>query len=678
MIHKKWVIRQADKETASAISEQFNIDPFLAFLLVSRGLENQLAVQEFLHPGDALCAPEGFADMQAAADRVQQALDSGEKICVYGDYDCDGVTATALLYSFLEAMGGNVIYYIPDRETEGYGLNIAAIDRLAEQGTGLIITVDNGISSIDEAAYIYQLGMQLVVTDHHQVGTQLPQAEAVVNPHRQENQLPFTDFCGVGVAFKLACCLFDGDPAELLEQFGDLVAIGTVGDLVPLVGENRVLVQAGLRTLQAEPRPGVYALLQAAGAGDSLSGTDVAFKLCPRINAAGRMDSALRALELLLAEDEESAAAGARQLCDDNALRQELERKITADIAAQLQADPAPLSRRVLVVAGENYHPGVIGIVAAHLVEQYGKPTVVLSVKEDGTACGSARSIEGFDLYLAVAACKELLTRFGGHPMAAGLGLAARDIDAFSAAINAYAEQTYPRMPALQLHLDCKLSPAYLTLELAESLQLLEPCGTGNPAALFGLFHMQLLSVHPMGAEGKHIRLEAEKKGRRLRIVQFGVRPEDFPYVPGDFIDCAVQIAKNPYKGKVYLSVRAVDIRRSGIEDDRYYNELYDYRAFLESGVHQYAVYPQRQVCAAVYRFLKARGGWQFGTEELYFALQKEATYAQVQVALKALHQAGLIRRGKKRIRLAQPAGKVDLESTPILQKLKEGASLGK
>ena len=272
MLHKKWVIRQADKEVASAISEQFNIDPFLAFLLVSRGLTDDLAVQEFLHPGQALCAPEGFADMEAAAARLQQALDSGERICVYGDYDCDGVTATALLYSFLEAMGGNVIYYIPDRETEGYGLNKGAIDTLAAKGTGLIVTVDNGISSVEEAEYIYRLGMQLVVTDHHQVGEQLPRAEAVVNPHRTDNQLPFTDFCGVGVAFKLACCLYDGEPAELLEQFGDLVAIGTMGDLVPLVGENRALVQAGLRTLQEEPRPGLYALLQAAGAGEELSG----------------------------------------------------------------------------------------------------------------------------------------------------------------------------------------------------------------------------------------------------------------------------------------------------------------------------------------------------------------------------------------------------------------------
>lgn len=220
---------------------------------------------------------------------------------------------------------------------------------------------------------------------------------------------------------------------------------------------------------------------------------------------------------------------------------------------------------------------------ASHLVERYGKPTVVLDMKADGTACGSARSIEGFDLYRAVSACSHVLTRFGGHPMAAGMGLAVADIPVFAQAINAYAEKEYPRMPALQLHLDCKLSPAYLTLDLAESLQLLEPCGTDNPAALFGLFHLQLVSVSPLGAEGKHLRLEAEKKGRRLRIVQFGVKPEDFPYVPGDFIDCAVQISKNPYKGKVYLSVRAADVRRSGTDDDRYFNELYDYRAFCKT-----------------------------------------------------------------------------------------------
>ena len=208
------------------------------------------------------------------------------------------------------------------------------------------------------------------------------------------------------------------------------------------------------------------------------------------------------------------------------------------------------MRQRVLVVAGEDYHPGVIGIVASHLVERYGKPTVVLDMKADGTACGSARSIEGFDLYRAVAACSQVLTRFGGHPMAAGMGLAAADIPVFARAINAYAEKEYPRMPALQLHLDCKLSPAYLTLDLAENLQLLEPCGTDNLAALFGLFHLQLVSVSPLGAEGKHLRLEAEKKGRRLRIVQFGVKPEDFPYVPGDFIDCAVQISKIPIRAK--------------------------------------------------------------------------------------------------------------------------------
>lgn len=669
MVHRKWVVKQADKEIASAISEKFNIDPFLAFLLVSRGLDNDLAVHEFLHAGEAYASPFGFQDMQAAAQRIQAALDTGERICVYGDYDCDGVTATALLYSFLETMGADVLYYIPDREKEGYGLNTAAVDHLFAKGTKLIVTVDNGISSFDEADYIYQKGMELVITDHHQVGERLPRAEAVVNPYREENELPFRDFAGVGVAFKLACALYDGDISELIEGYSDLVAIGTVADLVPLTGENRGLVRAGLHAINHTPRIGVQALKEAVGGEGIYSAADVAFRLCPRINAAGRLDSALRALELLLCETDEDAAFHAAQLCEENQHRQQLEHSILADIEQKIKQQPALLQDRVLVLAGEGYHPGVVGIVASHLVERYGKPAIVIGIKEDGTACGSARSIEGFNLFEAICACADILLRYGGHPMAAGMGLAAKDIDGFRTKINAFAAEKYPRMPVQHLVLDCKLSPFYLTTELAESLSLLEPCGAGNAQAVFGLYGMELVSVTPL-SEGKHIRLEVQKKGKRIKMVQFGMSPEQFPFLVGETVDCAVQVSKNLYKGRTYLSVRAQEIRRSGIDDDLYFAQLYDYQQFVQGTPPAYAVYPDRAVCSDVYRFLKSRDGWRFGFDELYFALQKRVTYAQLQFVIQAFLQAGLIEQ-QDGIALRQVQTKADLDGTPVLKALK-------
>lgn len=669
MVHRKWVVKQADKEAASAISEKFNIDPFLAFLLVSRGMDNDLAVHAFLHAGEAYSSPFGFCDMEQAVARIQTALDTGERMCIYGDYDCDGVTATALLYSFLEALGGDVLYYIPDREKEGYGMNPAAIDTIYERGARLIITVDNGISSFDEADYIYQKGMELVVTDHHQVGDRLPRAEAVVNPHREENEISFRDFAGVGVAFKLACALYDGDVSDLIALYSDLIAIGTLADLVPMVGENRGLVRAGLECINQSPRVGVQALKQAAGSAQTYSAGDVTFRLCPRINAAGRMDSALRALELLLSEDEEDAAFRAAQLCEENQHRQELERSILEDIEQKIAVSPDLLRGRVLVVAGENYHPGVIGIVASHLVERYGKPAVVITLCADGTASGSARSIEGFNLFEAIQSCADCLTRYGGHPMAAGLGLLAENVAAFRETINAYAAEAYPSMPVQKLVLDCKLSPFYLTLDLVDSLSLLEPCGTENNQALFGLYGLEIVSVTPIG-EGKHIRIEAQKKGKKIRIVQFGVSPEQFPYLPGEIVDCAVRLSKNIFKERTYLSVRAEEIRRSGIDDDLYFAQLEDYRRFLAGAGPKGAVYPDRAACSAVYRYLKNRDGWRFDLDELYFALQDRVTYAQMQFALQAFEEAGLIER-KTGIRLLEVQVKADLENTAILKTVK-------
>lgn len=674
MAHYRWVIRDADKERASELSEKFNIDPFIAFLLVSRGITDDLSVSSFLSDSFEVVSPFRFAEMEEAAFTVGDAVDNGERICIYGDYDCDGVTSTALLLSYLRKEGADVFYYIPSREHEGYGLNKDAIDSIHAQGAQLIITVDNGISAIEEAEYIYSLGMRLVVTDHHQLGSVLPRAEAVVNPHREDNELEFTDYCGVGVAFKLICAMHQGDPDELIDDYIDLVAIGTIADVVPLIAENRAFVRAGLSRINRSPRISMEAF-RSSGKGKTFSANDIAFQLCPRLNATGRMGDASRAVEFLISEDKSEAYQLLEQLNEDNQLRQFTEKEILADVTDKIAADPKLVAGRVIVIAGRGYHSGVIGIVASHISQRYAKPAFIIGIDPQGTAVGSARSIEGFNIYDAIAACEDDLIRFGGHPLAAGVTLEEKNIDLFRRHINEYALSAYETMPPATLTLDCKISPNYLNLDLVNNLELLEPYGHMNPQAVFGVYNMKLLSVSPL-SEGKHIRLELERKGRVIRVVQFSSPFDEFPYKEGDILNLAVKVSKSLYHEKYYLSVQAVDIRLASTDDEKYFKEKNDYELYQLTKKPHGALYPSRDTCAAVYRFLKANGGWAYSLDDLYFRLQSGVTYGELMHAIKAFRQAGLITCGKT-ITLNTPDGKVNLENTKILTTLRERMHLG-
>lgn len=670
MSHSKWIVADADKEKASALSEKLNIDPLIAFLLVSRGIDDELSASSFLYGSNAYTSPYSFKDMDKAVERINRALDNNERICVYGDYDCDGVTSTALLYTLLESLGADVIYYIPNRLTEGYGMNMSAIDRIKAQGTDLIVTVDNGISAINEAEYIYALGMELVVTDHHQIGESLPRAEAVVNPHRPDNDLKFRDFAGVGVAFKLACAVYDGEVDELIEQYADLVAIGTIGDVVPLRDENRGFVKAGLTLMNSDSRIGLAALKKAAGSDDVMTAVNVAFQICPRINAAGRMDDASKAVELLICDDYEDAQFKAQQLDDENAHRHTVETNIIDSVCEQIADYPSLADDRIIVVAGKNYHSGVIGIVASHISGLYGKPAIIISINDEGEAVGSARSIEGFNIFDAINSCSDLLTHFGGHPLAAGLGLMSEEIDLFRKTINDYAAKVSPVMPAKTLKLDCKLSPFYLDIDLVDHLTALEPYGADNSQPIFGLFNMELLSVTSIG-DGKHIRMEVAKKGKTFRVVKFQTSIEDFPYSQGDHIDLAVKLSKNFYKGKNYLSIQAVDFRKNGIDDNKYFKEKADYELFNLGNKNETDLYPSREICSVIYRFLRQKGGYAYTLDDLYFELEQSVTYGQLCFAICAFSDAGLINRGAS-ITLNNPSGKVDLECTETLAALRE------
>lgn len=671
MTHKKWIVADADKEKASLLSEKLNIDPFIAFLLVSRGIDDELSASDFLTAGCAFTSPYSLKDMDKAVSRINAALENGEKICIYGDYDCDGVTSTALLYSFFESVGADVTYFIPNRLTDGYGMNMSAIDTIKARGTDLIITVDNGISAMDEAEYVYSLGMELIVTDHHQIGETLPRACAVINPHRQDNNIKFRDFAGVGVAFKLACALYDGDISDMLEQYADLVAIGTIGDIVPLRNENRGFVRAGLELINQNTRIGIEALRRAAGNNDSdLNSVDVAFQLCPRINAAGRMDTAVKAVELLISDDYEDARFKAEQLNIENNHRHEVESNIADDIRKIVSSDPSLTDQRVIVISGKNYHHGVIGIVASHLVSAYGKPAIVIGIDDDGKCTGSARSIDGFNIYDAISSCSDMLTHFGGHPLAAGLGIEAQDIDRFRKRINAYALSQYPVMPPQCLRLDCKLSPFYLNTDLVDNLAALEPYGADNPQPVFGLFNVKLMNVSSIG-DGKHIRIEVQKKGKNFRIVKFQTAIDDFPYKSGDLLDIAIKVSKNYYNGKYYLSIRAEDIRLNGINDDKYFKQKNAYELFRCGYDTDEVMYPDRNTFALIYRFLKHNTDRRYGVDDLYFAMKQSVTYGQLSFAIESFCETGIVSIKKDRILLNKTQGKANLENTNTIKTLK-------
>ncbi len=671
---KKWCIAQYDKDCAAALAEACGLDPFAALLLVSRGIQTPEQARSFLEEGtsdafDPLCLP----DMGKAVARIRAALERYERIAVYGDYDADGVTATALLYSYLESQGADVFYAIPEREAEGYGLHRSSIDEMAARGAKLIITVDNGISALEEAEYAASLGLELVITDHHRAGEALPRAAAVVDAHRQDCSCPFRDLSGVGVAFYLAAAL-EGDAEPLFDDYADLAALGTVADIVPLHGENRRLVRRGLARMNAGARPGLSALRTQAGFAEKpLSSVSIAFTLAPRINAAGRMGSAQRALRLLLSEDEEEATSLAQEICQANALRQETEQEILREVERQLDATPQHRFDRVLVVAGNGWHPGVLGIVAARLVETYGRPSIVLT--SDGMqAKGSGRSLEGFSLYDALKACRATLFQFGGHTLAAGLELAAGEIGAFREAINAYAAQQ--DMPYPTLRLDCRLNPVYLTLDMVDAVSALEPFGAGNPQPLFGLFRMRLEAVQPVGG-GKHLRLRFSRGDVQITAVRFGVPPTEFPYQVGDVTDLAVRVSRSEFRGRAGLSIQIHDMRLSGTDEDALLASQRLYEAYrrgeLRTLEQARQALPSREQMAQLYRMLRANAGWRFGAELLCLRLMgKGGSFCQVQVALDALEELHLIQKTEEgNILLPPDTIKVNLDDSQILQSLR-------
>lgn len=672
MSRKKWITAPIDKDLAAQVAENHSLDPFTALILVSRGITEYEDVEDFFDTDFSFCDPYLIADMDKAALRIKRAIDNFEKICVYGDYDADGVTSTALMYSYLSSHGADVMYYIPDRITEGYGMSCSAVDKLHAQGVKLIVTVDNGVSAIEEIAYAKSLGIETVVTDHHMPGEQLPDAVAVVDPHREDCNLHFKDWAGVGVAFKTVCALENGDYSEILNEYADILAVGTVADVVDLKDENRAIVKYGVAKINANPCNGINALRQIAGVSDrALNGVGITFSLAPRINAAGRMESAETALKLLLCEDLSAALGIAEQVDNCNKQRHISENEIMEEAVACIEADKRLKYAKVIVVCGENWHHGVIGIVAARITEKYGRPSIVITFDGDkGT--GSARSIEGFSVYDAIKACGDFLTHFGGHTMAAGLGIDRENVENFFRAINAYALSCEETVPTLML--DCKLNPAYINAQLAESLEALEPFGAGNPQPVFGIFGVRITGIKPVG-DGKHLRMSFTKGNTQFCAMKFSTTLKELPYREGDTVDLAVKIDKNEFRGEIRASVQIKDMRFSGIDEDKLFKSRALYEKYMRGETltcHEARfLTPSRDFLLGVFNFLKNYGGWQFGIESMLVRTNCPAeNLCKMQISVDVLCELGLIRQERGIILFDGGGKKADLSASAVLRDL--------
>lgn len=678
MSFKRWVMAPLDKEGAAQLAEECGLHPFLALMLSIRGVTDAAEAEEFLLGGELMDDPFGFADMDAAVERIQRAIDSGERIAVFGDYDADGVTATALLYTYLSEKHADVLYRVPKREGEGegYGLRPETVDKLAEQGVRLIVTVDNGVSAHDAVAHATALGIDVVVTDHHQPQDTLPDAVAVVDPHRADCESGFKDYAGVGVAFKLVCAL-EGDADTVLAQFADLVAIGTLADVMPLTGENRLLVRAGLRVLNQGARVGLRALAAVAGVGDKTQTSSTAlFSLAPRINAAGRMGAPEKAAQLLLSSDEEEAARLAGEIQALNVRRQEVESAILKEVTDHLHREPQRLCDRVLVVEGRDWHPGVVGIIAARLVDRYGKPAIVLSSSEHNGVCvahGSGRSVRGFSLFDALTACADVLESYGGHELAAGMTLATDRVDEFRRRINDYAAAHYPVMPAPELRLDFKLRPSQIDVEKLQLIAALEPFGSGNPSPVFQLSDMRLENITPVG-NGRHLRLSLSRDGQMISAMKFQAPPETFPVACGARLHLAVTLERNEFRGVVSPSLIIKDVRFADTEQDAVLRDLalVDSIKRGEAPPEAAACIPDRNHLATLYRLLRASERWCGTAEQLLHAAGGDMRLATLLLALEVLREAALIDvhdDGDLITAVTRPTeGKTDLNETPLMR----------
>ena len=570
MIDKIWNFKnkKLSDDVINRISQEYRIPRVISTIILNRGIDEE-NISAFLKKSMAdIVNPKLMLDMDKAVNRINTAIKNKEKIAVYGDYDVDGITSTALLYEFLLSLGADIQYYIPDRKGEGYGINIMAVNKLFKQGIKLLITVDCGITAIGEVEFAKLQGLDVIITDHHTCKDRLPSAAAaILNPKRPDCEYPFDSLAGVGVAFKLILALAMENgmvTKDVFDKYVDIATLGTIADVVPLVGENRVIADKGLKALKKTQRAGIRAILEIAGVLDKeITSSTIAFAIAPRLNAAGRLGTATTAVELLLTKDRNSAREIALTLDKENKERQLTERQIFDEAVSMIASDANFKKKKVIVLAKEDWHHGVIGIVASRLCDMYYKPCILISYS-NGVGKGSGRSIKNFNLFDALSHCEKHLTDFGGHAVAAGLNINMCDIEDFTKEINKYADSMLTERDMIpSIEIDCPLSERAVTLENAKMLLSLEPFGMGNEKPVFAMSGARIMNIAAVGIDNKHLRLRISKNDHIINCIGFGMGDFVASIKQGDNINLAFQMDINNHQGIESVQLILKDIKIS-------------------------------------------------------------------------------------------------------------------
>ena len=687
MKFKRWNIGAAPERDVAAL-RAVGYPYLLSLVLASRGVSTPEGAAEYLEREHSLSlSPMLMKDMDKAVERIQQAIAEGETVAIFGDYDVDGITSTVLVSDYLKSCGVKCLRYIPRRIEDGYGLSCEAIQSLRDQGASLMITVDCGITGNEEVAFANSLGMDVVITDHHECKECLPDAVAVVDPHRPDCPYPFKHLAGVGVALKLVLAL-GGESREgaLFARYCTLAAIGTVADVMRMEGENRTIVSCGLDALPHTDFVGIHALLKEAGLlGKPITSIQIGFVLSPRINAAGRMGEADLAADLLETDDPAKAEELAIALCNLNRERQAVEQDICADAIRQIEGLRAE-DRNALVLSSENWHQGVVGIVASRLSEKYSCPSFMIHLK-DGTGKGSCRSYGGFNLFAALESCADLLDGFGGHELAAGFTIPEGNIEAFRTRMNRYVRSASgPEPPVSSLEVDAAiLSPAEVTLDQVEHLELLEPYGAGNPRPVFALLGATVDTIQSVG-QGRHLKLRLSKGSARFDGIFFSMTEEEAGVTAGMRVDAAFYLQANTFRGNTTLQLQLVDIR-SSLSPSRHEAEAMDLIGRLTAGERITA-----QECARLRSTRELYGAYWVALERhlrqgkaevetlpylrtLAGRIGGTESFLRAALAVEVFSERGLISVQKRgdamTLCLNQMQGKVDLFGCPYLVRLK-------
>ena len=638
--------------------------PLTAMVLAGRGLRDPEGARESLGCDAPLPDPFLLGDMDRAAERVRRAIQNRERIAVFGDYDVDGITATCLLTDFLRSQGADCLSYIPGRLEEGYGLNPIAIRQLGEEQVKLIITVDCGITALEEAALCRELGMDLVITDHHECKEELPRAAAIVDPHKPGDGYPHRNLSGVAVAFKLACAL-SGDAQAVLEEYADMVCLGTVADVIPLVGENRVFVSRGLLALEHTKRPGLAALMEECGcAQGEITSSTIGYMLAPRINAAGRMGQVDLAIDLFLTQDENHARSVAAQLCELNRQRQQIESDIYRQALAMLPEGAPP---EAIVLADEHWHQGVVGIVASRIAEEFACPAFLICLDgEHGKA--SSRSHGGFNLFNSLRELSPLLESYGGHELAAGFTIRRDKIDAFRTQVCAMAASYFADGTHLStLDLDCAVPPEMLTIPEIEGLNILEPCGSGCPKPQLMMTGLTVERIQSVGG-GRHMRLRLRRGHYSLNAIFFSADPVSAGVAVGDVVDVAFHPQINEFRGLRSVQLNVIDIRPSCAAPCPV--TLRRYQALLAGTITAQdaaALLPDRQVLGDVWRYMAAVPGGSLQESPLCLCRKiVRRTGSEMSLEVKRVHMT-------LSISLTPKPGKTDLTKSETMQTLLRG-----